>query len=226
MKEMEYEGLQRSPELYIDRMGRLTNSRLSDAIRKTSKGNYYAARDTYMAQLIAERISNKPMPSYTSWAMQWGIDNEKLASDSYTALTGNPVVAVGFVKHPTIKWYGGSPDGLVGDDGSIEIKCPETAKHLNTILTGEVDEEYLDQMMGNMIVTGRKWCDFVSFDPRIEGEMSIFVKRIGYDVVRAKEIEREAVIFINEMIDKIDRMLVNYPRTREEYFKHWHSQYQ
>ena len=221
MKDFDQAQEQRSPEWYAARLGKLTSSRLYDATRKNSKGVYYAARETYMAQLIAERISNKPMPSYTSWAMQWGIDNELGAKMAYQMLCGTSVNDCGFIPHPTINGLGGSPDGLVGDEGIIEIKCPETAKHLDTILTGEIDPAYVDQMIGNMIVTGTKWCDYISYDPRIEGEMSLFVKRVSFDVVRAKEIESEAVIFINEMLDKIDRMLVNYPRTREEYNKHW-----
>ena len=212
---------QRSDEWFQARMGRLTASRVYDAVKKTAKGNYYAARDTYMAELIAERISNKPMPSYKSWAMQWGIDQEGPAKEAYQLLKGTAVKDCGFIKHKGIPWFGGSPDGLVGDEGIIEIKCPETAKHLNTILTQEVDESYVYQMNTNMIVSGAEWCDYVSFDPRIEGEMSIFVKRFYLDEEIAIEIEDEAKLFIKEMLDKIDKMLQYYPRTREEYKKHW-----
>ena len=197
--------LQQTPEWYAARLGKVTASRVSDVIAKTKSG-YSASRANYMASLIVERLTGQCEERFESAAMIWGRDNEPHAKAAYSFLRDATVDDVGFVPHPLIDGFGASPDGLIGTDGLIEIKCPNTATHLETLLTDSIDGKYVTQMMVQMACTGRQWCDFVSFDPRLPGDMQLFVRRVDRDAARIAEIETEVTAFLGEIAKKIDAL--------------------
>lgn len=197
---------QGTEEWFTIRIGKVTASRVADVIAKTKTG-YSASRDNYMAQLVCERLTGQKGESFTNAAMQHGTETEPLARAAYEALKDVLVDEVGFVPHPTIKMAGASPDGMVGDDGLIEIKCPNTATHIETLLSQTVPGKYNTQMQFQMACTGRQWCDFVSFDNRLPTELQLFVKRVPRDDMYIKLMEAEIVQFLSELDDKINKLM-------------------
>ena len=189
---------QRTEAWYAERIGKCTGSRVADVIAKTKSGPS-ASRKNYLAELVCERLTGQKSEGFTSAAIQWGIDHEAEARELYTAQTFNEVVEVGFVDHPTIAMAGCSPDGLVGDDGLIEIKAPNTATHIENLMRRDADPKYFAQMQMQMACTGRKWCDFVSFDPRLPGDLSIFIHRVERDEAFITEMENEIKAFLAEL---------------------------
>jgi hypothetical protein len=136
--------------------------------------------------------------------MQDGIDREQFARDRYVQQFGE-VEEVGFVKHPTLE-AGASPDGMVGDDGIIEIKCPMGSTHTETLMTQDIPSKYVPQVQFQLLVTGRKWCDFVSYNPMFPEHLQVFVKRIEADPVYQKELESEVRKFLEEVDDVINKL--------------------
>lgn len=196
---------QRTTEWFQARLGKVTASRVADVIAKTKTG-YSASRENYMAQLVVERLTNTQAESFTNAAMQWGTDQEPFARAAYELKMGVMVDETGLVDHPTIPMAGASPDGLVGEDGLVEIKCPNTATHIDTLLTQTVPAKYITQMQFQMACTGRQWCDFVSFDPRMPQKAQIFIKRVLRDDSFIKEIESEIKKFLAEVSAKVDQL--------------------
>lgn len=196
---------QRTPEWFQIRAGKVTASRIADVTAKTKSG-YSASRANYMAQLICERLTGLPQESFTNAAMQRGTDQEPIARAEYEALQGVFVDEMGFAAHPTIESSGASPDGLIGSDGLIEIKCPNTATHIETLLSGEPDAKYIKQMQWQMSCTGRAWCDFVSFDPRMPEKLRLYVKRVQRDDSLIAELEEEVRKFLAELEDKVIKL--------------------
>ena len=196
---------QRTDEWYQARLGCVTASRTADILAKTKSG-YSTSRANYMADLIVERLTGKPPEGFTSSAMQWGTETEPPARMAYEIITGNQVTETGFVLHPQIEGFGASPDGLVGEDGLVEIKCPNTNTHINTLLDEKIPQKYIVQMHVQMICTQRDWCDFVSFDPRLPVDMQIFIKRVEMDPNLEDEILGEVVKFLEEMDEKIEAL--------------------
>ena len=194
--------IQGSEEWHRARLGRVTASRVSDVLARTKTG-YSASRAGYMADLIAERLTQTPAAAFTNAAMQWGTDHEPEARSAYEFMRDCEVVEVGFVEHPTIAMSGASPDGLVAADGLVEIKCPNTATHLDTLLTQTIPGKYQTQMLWQMACTGRAWCDFVSYDPRMPAHMSLFVTRLHRDDARIADMEREVSVFLTELDAKL-----------------------
>lgn len=166
---------QRSDDWQAERIGKITASRIKDLGAKPQKGK---ALNATMLTILSERLTGVAAETFINKSMQWGIDNEPLAIAAYENKAGVFVVGTGLINHPTIAMSGASPDGLVGKDGQIEVKCPDTTTHINTLLTGEVPSEYLPQITWQLACTGRKWCDFISYDPRLDDALSLFVKRI------------------------------------------------
>ena len=193
---------QRSEEWFAARLGCVTASRTADVMAKTKSG-YSASRANYMAQLITERLTGQASEGFTSAAMQWGTEVEPQARVAYEFMTGQTVVETGFVPHPEIAGFGASPDGLVGETGLIEIKCPNTATHIETLLAEKVPTKYVTQMQVQMMCCGRKWCDFVSFDPRLPGEMNMWVSRVQADNAQQAEIAQEVRKFLGEVEEKL-----------------------
>ncbi len=180
------------------RCGKATASRIADIVAKTKSGPS-ASRTNYLAQLVAERLTGVVADGFTNDAMKWGTEKEPDARAAYEFYKGVAVCPVGFVQHPTIDMSGASPDGLVGDDGLIEIKCPNTATAIETLLGGSVPGKYVTQMQFQMTCTGRAWCDFVSFDPRLPEDMRLFVKRVNRDDDVIAELEAEVRKFLAEV---------------------------
>jgi len=202
---METEIIQGSTEWFYQRLGKVTASRVADVIAKTKTG-YSTSRDNYMAQFVVERLTFTKTESYTNAAMQWGTDTEPFARAAYEATQGVMVEEVGFVRHPTIEWAGASPDGLVGDDGCIEIKCPNTLTMIETLLSQKVPGKYFTQMQFQLACTGRKWCDYVVFDPRMPAKAQLFVKRVDRDDAYIAEIEAEIVKFLAEVQSQVQQL--------------------
>lgn len=200
---------QRSPEWYAIRLGKVTGSRVADLMARTKTG-YGASRANYMAELICERLTGQLTEGYTNGAMQWGIDTEPRAKAAYTFTLGVPIAECAFAVHGKIPDFGASPDGLIGDDGLLEIKCPASATHIETLLSASVPGKYITQMQAQMACTGRKFCDFVSFDPRLPAEMQMFVKRIERDDAFIKEMEEAIRAFLLEVEGKVLNLRTHY----------------
>ena len=202
---------QGSAEWMAMRLGKVTASRVADIVAKTKSG-YSASRANYMAQLIAERLTGVAAESFTSTAMQWGTDMEPEARAAYEFRTDATVEQVAFIEHPSIAMCGASPDGLVGDSGLVEFKCPNTSTHLDTLISGEIPTKYETQMLWQMACTGREWCDFVSYDPRLPEYMRLFIKRLDRDPDRILELETEVSAFLSELDNKVADLRRQYER--------------
>ena len=196
---------QRSPEWFASRLGKVTASRVADVIAKTKSG-YSASRDNYMAQLICERLTGQQGESFTNAAMTWGTETEPLARSAFEAYADVMVEEVGFVPHPSIEMSGASPDGLVGAEGMLEIKCPNTATHIDTLLSQTVPGKYITQMQWQMRCCERQWCEFVSFDPRLPQDLQLFVKRVEFDPEYVAMLEKEVIQFLAELDDKVNKL--------------------
>ena len=192
--------LQRSDCWVANRIGKITASRIKDLNAKPKKGE---ALNATMTKLLTERLTGIPQESgFISKCMEWGIDNEPFAIAEYENLNNVFVVQTGLIMHPTIPMSGASPDGLVGDDGQIEVKCPNSTTHTNTRLTGEIPSEYIPQITWQLAVTGRDWCDFVSYDPRFDPTLSLFVKRVYAKDLDIAGLEKQ-VIECNKTLDEL-----------------------
>jgi putative phage-type endonuclease len=196
---------QGSESWFAQRLGKVTASRVADVIAKTKTG-YSTSRENYMAQLVCERLTGTVAESYTNAAMQWGTDNEPLARAAYEAAKDVLVDEVAMITHPRIEQAGASPDGYVGSDGLIEIKAPQTATHIDTILSDKVPGKYITQMQWQMACTGRQWCDFVSFDPRMPKELQLFIKRVNRDDEQIAMLEKEVLSFLEELDEKVNKL--------------------
>lgn len=200
---------QQSAEWFAARIGKVTASRVADVVARTKTG-YGASRANYLAELVAERLSGARVEGFTNAAMQWGNDQEPEARLAYEFRTDATVEQVGLIDHPTIAMSGASPDGLVGVDGLVEIKCPSTATHIETLLTGVIPLKYETQMLWQMACTGRAWCDFASFDPRMPEAMRLFVKRLDRNDAHIAELEEEVRTFLFELDTTVKRLLRSY----------------
>jgi len=203
--------VQGSPEWFDVRRGKVTASRVPDLVARTKSG-WGASRVNYMAELIAERLTGTSAASYTNAAMQWGTEMEPEARAAYEFRHDCDVAEIGFVEHPEILMSGASPDGLVGDDGLVEIKCPNTATHIDTLMGQAVPSKYVIQMQWQMACTGRKWCDFASFDPRMPESMRLFVKRVTRDEHEIMALEKEVKLFLIELDAKVATLKREYER--------------
>lgn len=195
--------VQGSPEWIAIRLGRATGSRISDVLAQGKNGAPSASRANYRAQLVAERLTGVMVEGYTSEAMERGKEVEADARAAYAFRTGHAVLEASFYQHPRIDLSGASPDGLVGDDGVVEFKCPNTATHIDTLRGAIIPKSYRDQMLWEMACTGRTWCDFVSFDPRLPESMCLAVRRVTLDVERLMEVENEVRIFLAEVDETV-----------------------
>lgn len=196
---------QGSDEWFEVRCGKATASRIADVIAKTKSG-YSTSRANYAAQLIIERLTNQKVEGFTNAAMQHGIDTEPQARAAYDLHSGLDVKEIGFMIHPSIPDSGASPDGIIGDDGLVEIKCPNTATHIDFLLSPDIDKKYITQMQWQMACTGRKWCDFVSFDPRLPLNLQLKIVRIMRNADTIAELELEVKSFLDEVSHKVAQL--------------------
>lgn len=193
---------QGSDEWKAARCGSLGASVIHEVMAKTKTG-YSASRANRLAKILLERLTGREEDIFVTKAMQQGKDREPEARTAYTFLTDNDVTEVGIFVHPVIPRTHASPDGLVGEDGLIEIKCPEPAEHLETIRLQRIPDKYVKQMLWQMRCTGRQWCDFVSYNPDFPGNMRLFVKRVRWDEIQITEIEAEVIKFMADLGEKI-----------------------
>lgn len=205
-------GEQQSPEWLSARVGNCTGSKFGAVMAKRKDKKEAAERYKYRMQLVVERITGQPTENYVSEYMQHGIDNEPAARMKYVAATGALVDEVGFIRHPTIERCGGSVDGLVGDDGIIEIKAPTTFNHLETILADAMPEEHIAQVQGYLWITGRQYCDFISYDPRLPDGLNLFVHRIKRNDDYIAELAGEVLQFLSEVDEMLLRLRSILPR--------------
>lgn len=196
---------QRTSEWFKARLGKVTASKVADVLAKTKTG-VSASRANYLSDLVVERLTGQQAEFYTNDAMQWGTDTEPQARMAYEAFKGVLVDEEGFIDHPSIPNFGCSPDGLVGDDGLLEIKCPNSKTHIDTLLSGKAPSKYIPQMMTQMACTGRQWCDFVSFDPRLPEELQLFVVRVDRDDQYIKIMEDEVTAFLAEVDETVTKL--------------------
>lgn len=201
--------VQGSAEWKAIRCGKVTASRVADVIARTKTG-YGASRANYAAELVAERLTGVVIEGYTNAAMQHGTMTEPEARVAYEFHTDQSVVEIGFIEHPNLDKCGASPDGLVGEDGLVEIKCPNTATHIDTLLSGKIPAKYETQMLWQMACSGRKWCDYVSYDPRLPESMRLFVKRLHRDDKRIEEITGEVMAFLIEVNETVSELTKRY----------------
>jgi putative phage-type endonuclease len=196
---------QRTEEWFAERIGKVTASRVSDVVARTKSG-YSASRANYMAELVCERLTGKRKEGFITAAMQWGIDQEIVARDAYSIKTGVLVTEVGFIPHPSIKMSGASPDGLIAPEGCVEIKCPNTATHIEWLLTPEPPQEYFLQMQWQMACAGAEWCDWVSYDSRMPEHLQLLVVRVPRDDDVIKTLENEIYKFLVELETKVNKL--------------------
>lgn len=202
---------QRTDEWYAERAGKVTASRIIDVMAKSkTDGKPLAGRKNYLAELVCERLTGTAAQGFCSSAMQHGIDTEPQARAMYELEHGVTVIETGFVPHPKLADTGASPDGLVGEDGLVEIKCPNTATHLDTLRGAKINRKYLLQMHWQMICTERAWCDFVSFDPRLPIEMQLHVERVELNAELAEEITAEVTQFLTELNEAVADLRARY----------------
>lgn len=196
-------GAQRTPDWLRDRIGHCTASMFHAVLDYTKAGKEGAKRRNYRVRLIVERLLNEATDNYVTWQMQWGVDNEDQARMAYEARTGAFVEQVGFLRHASLGWCGASPDGLIDEDGCIEAKCPaEPGVHVQTILNG-MPEEHMAQCQGVMWVANRKYCDFISYDPRMPENLRIYVQRIERDDEYIVNLDIEVRRFLAEVKDTL-----------------------
>ena len=195
---------QRTDDWFQARLGKVTASRVADVVAKTKSG-YSASRQNYMADLIVERLTGQKASNFSNAAMDWGVEQEPAARAAYSARTGELVEEVGFIDHPTIAMSGASPDGYVGD-GCVEYKCPNTATHLEYLLAGKPVEKHVTQMQWQMACTGRAFCEFVSYDPRLPEHLQMLIVRVPRDDKRIAELEAEVLKFLAELDDKLQQL--------------------
>jgi hypothetical protein len=205
---------QRTEDWYAARIGKATASRFKDAIatkKQTEKqrkdnlpGDPMQAQLDYMTELVVERLTGQRVQKFVTAAMQWG-DHEPAARTAYEQRTGISVEETGFICHDTLL-AGCSPDGLVDWDGLIEIKCPyNSAVHIETLLRGMPDE-HRAQVQGQMWITGRQWCDFVSYDPRMPIELQLHVQRIQRDPSFIADLEARITIFLQQVGTQVEAL--------------------
>lgn len=200
---------QGSPEWHALRCGKVTASRIADMLAKTKTG-WGASRANYKAQLVAERLTGVVAEGYTNAAMEWGKATEADARAAYSFGKNMDVLPIDFAVHPNIPMSGASPDGLVGDEGLVEIKCPNTATHIDTLLGGVIPGKYGLQMQWQMACTGRAWCDFVSFDPRMPDDMQLFIRRLARDDDMIAAIAGEVRAFLAEIDSTVAQLIAMY----------------
>jgi len=202
---------QGTPEWAQARTGLLTASRMADALPAV-KGGTTKTREGLKLELLAERFTGKPTEFFVNNAMRWGTDNEPLARQTYMEFTGNHVEQVGLALSTEIEFFGASVDGLVEDPcaglGNLEIKCPTSQTFFKWVIEGVVPEQHKPQMLAQMAVTGRKWCEFVAFDSRFAAEQDLFIRRYTPHPAEIEEVKKSARQFLAE-VASMERMFMS-----------------
>ena len=196
---------QGTPEWHQLRLGKVTASRVADILARTKTGPS-ASRQNYLIELALQRTTGIIAESYSNSAMEWGTQTEPQARVAYEVKSGNFVDQVAFVDHPSIPWFGCSPDGLVSDRGLVEIKCPNSATHWEYFKYKEPPKKYFIQMQAQLAVTGRDWCDFISFDPRMPERSQLLIVQVPRDAEFILFMESEVKQFLSEVETEVNLM--------------------
>lgn len=194
--------IQGSPEWLAARAGSLGASQIGDALARTKSG-WGASRANVAARLVTERLTGRPMESFTNAAMQRGHDLEPLAREAYSEAALQLVTEIGLVKHPAIAWTHCSPDGLCGEDGLVEIKCVNAARHIELLTGSPPEDRYVKQCLWQMACTGRAWCDLAYYNPDLPQEMHLYTTRIERDTAAIEEMETEVSKFLAEVDETV-----------------------
>ena len=197
---------QRSPEWFEERRGLVTASKIKDIAKRQKNGSFYATRETYKNQLIAEIITGVSIKIPTNDAMQHGIDTEEAARLAYQDVVWDEVKEASFVKHPRILRSGASPDALVGGLGLLEIKCPTTVTHVLTLRENKMPEDHNFQVQWQMACTGRQYCDFMSYDPRLPEQYRMYLERVDRDDMFIVTLEEIVTNFLKEVDEEIQKL--------------------
>jgi hypothetical protein len=204
--------IQGSDEWKAARIGKVTASKIADICATIKNGDWGATRENYAAQLVCERLTGAPMQGYVNAEMQWGTDHEAEAKGVYEWVTGEPVVNVGFIPHPTIAMAGASPDGYVGEEGGVELKCPNSATHIKTLMGGSIPKRYVLQCQWQMACKpGQLWVDYCSYDPRLSPAKRFYVQRIKRDNAKIAELEKIVTVFLAEVAELVDGLNKKFP---------------
>ncbi|WP_273722008.1 lambda exonuclease family protein [Bartonella sp. ML71XJBT] len=201
---------QRTAEWFQARLGKVTASNVYNVLNKTAKGTPTSKYEEYKIKLMTERLTEEISQSYITPAMQWGIEHEEDALREYAFIYDTEVTRCGFIQHPTIQMAGASPDGFVGEDGLVEIKCPQSLNHLRFFIDDTIKPEYIAQMQFQMACTGRKWCHFMSYNPHFVGRSShlrMKIKRINRDEEHIEAINKAVEIFLEEIEQEMQKIL-------------------
>ena len=202
---------QRSAGWREARLGKVTASRLADLTGRTKTG-WSASRGVYMSQLIVERLTGVALQAPLNAAMRWGVEHERRALAAYSFRTDRDPLETGFWSHPRIDQSGASPDGLVGFAGLVEVKCPTTPVHLETLEAKAIPAKYLPQMNWQMACTGRSWCDFVSFDPRLPEPLRMYVARLFRNEEVIADLEQQVQTFLAELDQRVIKLSSSGPQ--------------
>ncbi len=197
---------QRTEDWFLARKGKVTASRIADVMAKGRGGAESLTRAKYLDQLVTERLTKVVAEGYTNDAIQRGIEMEATAKSAFEFKTCLIVSDTGFIRHGSIDMSGASPDGIIGGDGLIEIKCPNSNTHIEYILAGKPPAKYIPQMAWQLACTGRKWVDFVSYDDRLEDESKhLFIVRYLRDDEYIAEMEEAVKKFLDEVEAKVQK---------------------
>ncbi|WP_273760022.1 lambda exonuclease family protein [Bartonella sp. ML70XJBT.G] len=201
---------QRTAEWFQARLGKVTASNVYNVLSKTAKGMPTSKYEDYKIKLMTERLTEEISQSYTTPAMQWGIEHEEDALREYEFIYDTEVTRCGFIQHPTIQMAGASPDGFIDEDGLVEVKCPQPPNHLRFFIDDTIKPEYIAQMQFQMACTGRKWCDFMSYNPNFVGKstgLRMKIKRVNRDEEQIEQINQEVEIFLAEIEKEMQKIL-------------------
>ncbi|WP_208435072.1 lambda exonuclease family protein [Bartonella phoceensis] len=201
---------QRTAEWFQARLGKVTASNIYNVLSKTAKGTPTKKYEDYKIKLITERLTGEVSQSYLTPAMQWGIEHEEDALREYAFIYDTEVTPCGFIPHPTIEMAGASPDGFVGDDGLVEVKCPQANTHLRFFIDNQIKPEYSAQMQFQMACTGRKWCHFISYNPHFVGRsdhLRMKIKRVERDEEQIKQINQAVEVFLEGIEQDMKKVL-------------------
>lgn len=201
---LEDEFPQGSDEWQQIRCGKITASKITDIMAKLKSGKPSAGRAKYLGQLVAERLTGNKSESFSNDAMQWGVETESQAIAAYEFLNDVEITRYSFVDHPKIMLSGMSPDAEVCDKGGLEIKCPNTATHIDYLTSNKIPKNYIDQMQWQMACKDWEWCDFMSFDPRMPEHLNKLIIRVVRDDAYIEEMEMEVIKFNQEIETKLD----------------------
>jgi len=196
-----------SAEDIANRLGKLTASRMADAMSFRKDGKESAERSRYKMELVAERMTDIIVPHYVTPAMQWGIDNEFAAKQLYVNHSGYELIAASYIDHPEIEYFGATPDGYLSGGGLAEFKCPTSVKFIEWIKVGGVPDEHKPQMIAQMLCTGRKWCEFVAFDPRMPEAKRLFIRRFEPTQEELETVDAAARQFLKEVDELFEQVM-------------------